>query len=290
VNDAILEFSEQTDKLIPAYKAALDEMGTLKKNAKNPHFKSTYADLSAVVDTIEEPLSKNGLFYIQAPGSQQDGSTTFTVMVTRIIHATSGQWVQNTLKLKPSKDDPQGAGSAFTYSRRYALQGLCGLAPEDDDGNAASQTPRAPRQAPKETPAQPPQEQSLIPTDTAPQKIGLDVRARFMEFTTKLPPAEVKAIVQSVQEKYGHDQTGQVPDLIEGEGVHQVTCWEYPTYFANNPNVKDLCECITGYFRGQDQATTNIYDLNADEEPAMHRAISVLEASYAAEVEGEIPF
>jgi len=37
-----------------------------------------------------------------------------------------------------AKQDPQGYGSALTYARRYSLMAACGIAPEDDDGNAAT--------------------------------------------------------------------------------------------------------------------------------------------------------
>ena len=37
-----------------------------------------------------------------------------------------------------NKQDAQGYGSALTYARRYSLQTAFGVAPEDDDGNAAS--------------------------------------------------------------------------------------------------------------------------------------------------------
>ena len=35
------------------------------------------------------------------------------------------------------KQDMQGLGSAMTYARRYGLMAMAGIAPEDDDGNAA---------------------------------------------------------------------------------------------------------------------------------------------------------
>ena len=52
---------------------------------------------------------------------------------------SSGEWIRGTLKLRPTKADPQGFGSACTYGRRYGLAAIVGLAQIDDDGNAASQ-------------------------------------------------------------------------------------------------------------------------------------------------------
>ena len=51
---------------------------------------------------------------------------------------TSGQFISSTMEMKPSKDDPQGRGSALTYMRRYMLASILGLNAEDDDGNKAS--------------------------------------------------------------------------------------------------------------------------------------------------------
>jgi len=103
------------------------------KNSSNPFFKSKYADLSEVWEAIREPLTSNGLSIIQAPESI-NGEVK---LVTLLLH-TSGQYIETELTLKPVKADPQGMGSAITYGRRYALQSIIGLAPEDDDGNSAS--------------------------------------------------------------------------------------------------------------------------------------------------------
>jgi hypothetical protein len=74
------------------------------------------------------------------------------VVVTTLAHET-GQWVRGRLALPLAKTDPQGIGSAITYGRRYALAAMVGVAPEDDDGNAAGRRTVGP--APKETPPTP---------------------------------------------------------------------------------------------------------------------------------------
>lgn len=196
----ILRFSEPCDKILPAYKKALDEMGKLKKNASNPHFKSKYADLASVTETIDDPLSTNGLFHLEGGSCVfQDGEWQ-AVLVARIIHAASGQWVENTCALPLTKADAQGGGSAFTYARRYALQGLCGLAPEDDDGNKASERPQA-------RPA----------AAAPPQKID-DARAGlFAALCEKLPPGDAEIILQKVQAQFANPPTGRIADLHDGE-------------------------------------------------------------------------
>jgi hypothetical protein len=79
------------------------------------------------------PLSKNGLSVIQTTAQAETG-----VLVETTLAHSSGEWVAGVLHVKPVKDDPQGLGSAITYARRYALSAMVGVAPEDDDGNAAS--------------------------------------------------------------------------------------------------------------------------------------------------------
>jgi hypothetical protein len=126
-----MKTSENTDKIIPAYIKAEHEVGAVKKTASNPHFRSKYADLEAVMDACSDALANNGLAVWQ---SISDGQ-----LITRLFH-TSGQWMEGHTPLIVAKNDMQGLGSAFTYARRYGLMAILGIAPEDDDGNAASAT------------------------------------------------------------------------------------------------------------------------------------------------------
>ncbi len=116
----------------------------VKKAASNPAFKSKYADLSEVVEATVPALNSAGIGVIQAP--EFDGEM---VSVTTIFIHESGSSLTGVLKLRPSKADPQGVGSAITYARRYSLLAMTGAAPEDDDGNAAS----GPRQDRRTEPA-----------------------------------------------------------------------------------------------------------------------------------------
>lgn len=118
----------------------------VKKAASNPAFKSKYADLSEVVEATVPALNSAGIGVMQAPAF--DGEM---VSIETVLMHESGSSVTCVLKLRPSKMDPQGVGSAITYGRRYSLLAMTGAAPEDDDGNAAS-GPREPKQQPKPTP------------------------------------------------------------------------------------------------------------------------------------------
>lgn len=128
--------SEQINELAAALAKAQGQIQGAKKDSTNPHFKSDYADLASVWDACRQALSGNGLSVAQSAENGEHGYG-----VTTLLMHTSGQWISGTLYLKPSKDDPQGAGSALTYARRYALAAMVGVAPDDDDGNAASEQP-----------------------------------------------------------------------------------------------------------------------------------------------------
>jgi hypothetical protein len=121
--------------LVTALAKAQAEMTGAAKDKTNPHFKSAYADLASVWDACRGPLSKHGLAVIQHASA--DGPL---VSVETVLAHSSGQWVSSTLTMTAQQNTPQGIGSCITYARRYALSSIVGIAPEDDDGNAASQT------------------------------------------------------------------------------------------------------------------------------------------------------
>lgn len=104
------------------------------KTSTNPHFRSKYADLSACVEAVIDSLNDHGIALIQMTHECQDGVTVETVFV----HESGEMLSAGKLHVPAAKHDPQGYGSALTYSRRYSLMAACGIAPEDDDGNAAT--------------------------------------------------------------------------------------------------------------------------------------------------------
>lgn len=124
--------SESIDKLATALCKAQAMMGGAVKDSSNPFFKSSYADLTSVVKAVKEPFAENGISYVQFPYSTDRG----VGVTTRLMHS-SGQWLESEFVLPMSKNDPQGAGSAITYARRYALQSVAGIPTADDDAEAA---------------------------------------------------------------------------------------------------------------------------------------------------------
>ncbi len=129
--------SESINELATALAKAQGAIEGALKGKENPHFRSKYADLGAVWDACRDALSKNGISVVQPVGHSSDGTLC---TITRICHS-SGQWMQDDgIPLLLSKQDMQGLGSALTYSRRYGLMSMVGIAPEDDDGNAATKS------------------------------------------------------------------------------------------------------------------------------------------------------
>jgi hypothetical protein len=116
--------------LVKAQKA----FGPALKTSTNPHFRSRYADLSACVEAVIEALNDNGIYLLQKNYDCDNG-----VMVETVFVHESGEMLETGIVHFPAvKHDPQGYASALTYARRYSLMAACGIAPEDDDGNAAT--------------------------------------------------------------------------------------------------------------------------------------------------------
>lgn len=104
------------------------------KSATNPHFKSRYADLAACVEAVIDALNTAGIALVQKQHPNEGGVSVETIFV----HESGEVLSAGILSVPAAKQDPQGYGSALTYARRYSLMAACGIAPEDDDGNAAS--------------------------------------------------------------------------------------------------------------------------------------------------------
>lgn len=127
-----MEKSESIKNLAIAMCKAQNEMGGAVKDKANPFFKSSYADLSAVVQAVKDPFANNGISYVQFP--IEEGGR---IGVETILMHESGEFLSHKFTVQLSKQDAQGAGSAITYCRRYSLQAVAGIPSEDDDGNAA---------------------------------------------------------------------------------------------------------------------------------------------------------
>jgi hypothetical protein len=121
--------SEQLNEIAAALAKAQGAMKNAALNKVNPHFRSKYADLAGIRDTVIPALTANGIAVVQTLDAD--------AVLTRLMHA-SGQWIESRC-LIPAQADMQKMGSAITYARRYSLSAICGIAAdEDDDANAAT--------------------------------------------------------------------------------------------------------------------------------------------------------
>lgn len=129
-----MKTSDQINEITKSLSLAQGEMRPATKDCVNPHFKSRYASMSSVWESIREPLSKNSLAIWQDIQTIPEGIT----ISTRLSHV-SGQWIEcGPLFIPLTKKDAQGIGSAITYAKRYSLSALLGVvADEDDDANEA---------------------------------------------------------------------------------------------------------------------------------------------------------
>lgn len=129
--------SETIGKISAAFLKAQKKMGSASKDAKNPYFKSKYADLSSVIDTAVSALNEEGISVLQNPILLHTGSGTKSVLETMLLHE-SGEYLCSQIDIVSAKEnDPQAYGSAISYARRYGLQSMVTMKAEDDDAEGA---------------------------------------------------------------------------------------------------------------------------------------------------------
>lgn len=127
-----MQTSEDIKELAAALAKAQGQMTFAVKDAVNPHFKSRYSDLASVWEACRKPLTDNGLSVIQGAACHDN-----VVVIDSMLLHSSGQWIKCVLTLEAKDPYPQAIGSAITYGRRYLLSAMVGIAPDDDDGEAA---------------------------------------------------------------------------------------------------------------------------------------------------------
>ena len=214
--------SETIGKLAEALAKAQGTIRHAVRSAENPFFKSRYADLAAVWTACREPLSANGLAVVQTTVAG-DAVT----VVTTLIHS-SGEWVSGELSVLPAKRDPQVAGSAITYLRRYGLAAIAGVATEDDDAESATDhgakaSPR-PVTNPPGTSADPSGGYKGITNEQAQRVFALgSERAAALRIASK---GAGEKIVREVYAALGITNTAGIPVERYDEVCAAVAAWE----------------------------------------------------------------
>jgi hypothetical protein len=151
------------------------------KTSTNPHFRSKYVDLAGCIEAVVDALNAAGIALIQRTSKNSTGVTVETVFV----HESGEMMECGKLHVPASKQDAQGYGSALTYARRYSLMAAAGIAPEDDDGNAASKTP-APKVSATKTDLVPPNRMAVVADVAAAideRMSAVDVIGAFEEYS-----------------------------------------------------------------------------------------------------------
>lgn len=168
------------------------------KTSTNPAYKSKYADLSACVEAVIDALNENGIMLMQPTHECESG----VMIETLFLHESGETLSAGKLHVPAVKQDPQGYGSAITYARRYSLMAACGIAPEDDDGNAGSKQPAKQKQQ-VEPETMTPQEVKNI-TDLA-EKAGKPVseicKAFQVESLSQIKRISYSAIIKRLNEQ-----------------------------------------------------------------------------------------
>lgn len=149
--------SPTINKLAAALVKVQSKLKPVPRTAENPFFNSKYADLATCLAHANPVLAEHGFAVIQTGEPSKDGEISIK---TTLIHE-SGEWIDGVMSAKLTKNDPQGAGSAITYLRRYGFAAIIGLAQDDDDGNSATHGAK--------TPAERPASHSATPSRPAPK-------------------------------------------------------------------------------------------------------------------------
>lgn len=187
----LINKSEFIKELATALSKFQSEIKAVKKDGENPFFKSKFATLDNIIANVSGVLGKNGLSFSQFPDGQ--GLTT-------ILMHSSGEWIMANFTMIPKDNSPQAYGSMLSYSRRYALSAILGLATEeDDDGNSAS-TAKA-----KTKPAEPVVKHSTPPkviATTKPltetEKIKVAIHTKLLLIHKDITPANIHKIVKDL--------------------------------------------------------------------------------------------
>lgn len=133
------QWEQDMKQVAAAFVKAKKAFAPALKSSTNPHFKSKYAALDACIEAVNDSFLAAGIAMYQETFEDPTGVTVETVL----LHE-SGEMIRcGKLHVPASKQDPQGYGSALTYARRYSLMAACGIAPEDDDGNAGNAAVKA---------------------------------------------------------------------------------------------------------------------------------------------------
>ena len=192
-----MKTSETIKTISTALLEAQRNIGVAVKGSDNPYFQSTYADLLSVINAVKTHLNNAGISFVQTVDFQDS-----VIFVTTTLLHESGEWIScDTPVFCKDKTNPQSLGSGITYSKRYALQAICGLPTTDDDGNAGAGN----------------ESQQQAPREKAPIDLSKWETSEGIGYIKKQPSAQ--AAIAKIEQKYtvNDEQAARIVELYEGE-------------------------------------------------------------------------
>lgn len=241
--------SDSIQKVMTALGDFQAEAIKITKDSTNPHFKSKYASLAAILTEIQPILSKHKLVFTQVPEEN-------THLITMLFHSASGEYIESRYCLSSSITTPQAIGSAITYARRYSLTALLGLnIDDDDDGNAGSTAQNGNKQpAPPPVPAPaPPQAAAPAATQTPFNKQYTDAGAIIAVIRSAAKIEEINLIYNHNKElvEKGTEVKTEISkrrDTINNNGKVIITDKQYATICNRIRNGEKLIDRAKGNY------------------------------------------
>ncbi|MGM9924226.1 MAG: ERF family protein, partial [Bacillus sp. (in: firmicutes)] len=221
--------SESIIEIAKALSKFQSEVENPKNSANNPMFKSKYAPLDVVINTIKPVLAKNGLSYLQSTGSSEDN-----IILTTLVMHESGEWIETDPLILPGYQmrkgggkefNAQGAGSSITYARRYQLTAALGISSEDDDdGNGASGRYEQPK-GNYSTNTSSNQNKAPGGQNKASDKQNKMIKAK-MNAIAKGAGQNIEAVEVSLQNKLGCDSLKDLSAATASKAIEILMKWE----------------------------------------------------------------
>ncbi len=182
--------SDDIKELAIALCSAQSEIENATKSSNNPYFKSKYADLTEVINTVKPVLNRHCISVLQLP-SYEDGVVR---VETTLVHV-SGQWISSITGAPIAKADAQSVGSAITYCRRYGLAALMCIGQEDDDGHSASQPAKSKDYSARRL------IDLTIQKNTSDETVDAWLEKANVKNINELNPNQIKALIDMLEKK-----------------------------------------------------------------------------------------
>jgi hypothetical protein len=234
-----------------AFIKARGEMGaTVATDAKGNYGK--YATLAALVEATSATFANHGLAIVQEAAIDEAG----VVVETWLLHESGAMMQFAPLTMPLAKRDAQGVGSAITYARRYQLSAVCGLAPDDDDGQAATDAQQAAQRKPQHRRVD--AETGEITNDEGDAAFSRDGQGQTPPANRKLlSPDQLKRLNIVGRELYGDDDwEEQRPKLVEAVSKGAVTSSKELTPNEADTLIKGIEKKIAQIAKAQAKTTT----------------------------------